>query len=472
MADLLDDAEPASIFAPALRSATLGLLIVITLIAFEEMAVSTALPTAARDLHGVGSYGFAFTGFLVANIVGMVASGRRSDRAGPAGPIAVGIVGFVIGLVLAGTATTMTQLIAGRVVQGLAGGLMITASYVVIAQAYSDRLRPKVFAATSSAWVVPSLVGPLIAGSLAQHVSWRWVFYGLVPFTLLGAALIAPVLRRLHGAAIRHEVEGGTTLPQAVAVAVGVGALGLIAEHPSVPWLCTLPVWVVLAGWGLRALLPRGTFVVRPGVPAPIALRGLLAGSFFGVESLVPLSLTVQHHFGATAAGLPLAVSGLSWATGSFWQGRAVADDSTARRVALMRAGFSCVTLALVGMAVTALPSSPGWPAYPSWLVGGLGMGLTMSSLSVTLLRFSSPARHGADAGALQLADATGSALTTAVGGMAVAGAARGVLGYTSAFVAVDLTMAAIALLGLLVAGRARPAVPVDTATPVEPLAA
>ena len=81
-----------------------------------------------------------------------------------------------------------------------------------------------------------------------------------------------------------------------------------------------------------------------------------------------------------------------------------------------------------------------------------------MSSLSVTMLRFSSESRRGADSAALQLADATGSAVSTAVAGMAVAAAARGVLGYTPAFVAVDLAMAAVALLGLLVAGRARPA--------------
>lgn len=456
--------EPGTIFAPALRSATLGLLIVITLIAFEEMAVSTALPSAARELHGVAAYGLAFTGFLVANIVGMVAAGRRSDRSGPALPIVAGLVGFVAGLLLAGSAASMAQLIAGRVVQGLSGGLLITSMYVVIGRAYPDRLRPKAFAATSSAWVVPSLVGPLVSGAIAQHLSWRWVFFGLVPFTVLGAVLMIPVVRRLHRTAEEHEVPGRSPLPAALAVAIGVGALGLVAQHPSVPWLVSVPAWLVLAGWGLRILLPSGTATVRPGVSAPVALRGLLAGGFVGVESLVPLSLTVQHGFSATAAGLPLAVSGLSWATGSFWQGRSVADDSIRRRIALMRAGFGCVALGITGMAVTAVPAVPGWLSYPSWLVAGLGMGLTMSSLSVTLLRFTTDARRGADSAALQLADATGSALTTAIGGMAVAGAARGVIGYTPAFVVVFLAMAGIASVGFLAAGRARPSArPADT---------
>lgn len=451
-------AEPRSVFSAELRSTTIGLLIVITLIAFEAMAVSTALPTAARDLHGLGSYGLAFSGFLVANVVGMVASGQRCDRAGPAGPLVGGLTIFVAGLVVAGTATTMTQLVAGRVVQGLGGGLIITATYVLIGQVYSDELRPKVFAAISSAWVVPSLVGPLVSGLLAQHASWRLVFLGLVPFTLLGTALTVPTVRSLRRPGQPASAAERSRLPQALAVAVGVGALGLVAQHPSVPSMVTIPLWAALAVWGLRTLLPPGTVRARPGVAAPIALRGLLAGAFVGVESLVPLSLSIQHGFGATAAGLPLAVSGLSWALGSFWQGRAVADDGIRRRIGLMRAGFSCLATGIAGMAVTALPTAPGWLAYPSWLIAGLGMGLTMSSLSITLLRFTTDLRRGADSAALQLSDATASAVTTGVAGMVVAAAAHGAIGYPAAFVSFDVAMAAIAVVGIAAAGRAHPA--------------
>lgn len=154
--------QERSIFAPALRPTTLGVLIVITLIAFEAMAVSAALPTAARDVHGLAAFGWAFTGFLVANVVGMVGSGLVSGRHGPRPGLLAGLVSFLGGLVLAGTASTMTQLIAGRFVQGLGSGLLVTAIYVVMGEAYPERLRPPLFAATSSAWVVPSLVGTLV----------------------------------------------------------------------------------------------------------------------------------------------------------------------------------------------------------------------------------------------------------------------------------------------------------------------
>jgi MFS family permease len=453
-----DEAAPGSIFGPALRATSIGLLIVITLIAFEAMAVSAALPTAVRAVHGLGAFGWAFTGFLVANVFGMVGSGQLSDSRGPRTPLTAGLACFVAGLVLAGTATTMTQLVGGRVVQGLGSGLIITAIYVVIGQAYPEQLRPPLFAATSSAWVVPSLVGPVVSGALAQHASWRWVFLGLVPFSLVGTVLLLPVLRSLHPAVEGSRPAGRSRLIRAAAVAAGVAALEQAGQHPSLPAGGLAVAGLAALAWGIRPLLPPGTLRVRPGVAAPIAMRGLLAGAFFGIESVVPLSLTLQHGYSATAAGLPLTGAGFSWALGSWWQGRV--DDSAGpqRRIALIRTGFALVTGAGVLMALAATPSLPGWLAYPSWMLAGLGAGLTMSSVSVLMLKFTTDADRGADSAALQLSDATASALTTGVAGVLVAAAARDAITSTAAFVTLDAAMCAIAVIGVALAGRARAA--------------
>ncbi len=448
--------RPRSIFSADLRGTSIGILILVTLIAFEAMAVSAALPTAARELHGLGAFGWAYTGFLVANIVAMVASGQLSDSRGPRTPLVAGLLCFAAGLVLAGSATTMAQLVAGRVVQGLGSGLIITAVYVVVGEVYAGQLRPKVFAATSSAWVVPSLIGPAVSGLITQHASWRWVFLGLVPFVAVGAALLVPVLRRLQPVGRATGRRAGARLLAAVAVAVGIAALEEAGQHPRAVTGIAAAAGLVALVWGLRRLLPRGTFAARPGVSAPIALRGLLAGAFFGIDAIVPLSLSQQHGYGAAVAGLPLAVSGISWAGGSWWQGRA--DDTAGPhvRVMLIRSGFVCVAVAAGGMALAVVPALPGWLAYPAWLVGGLGAGLTMSSVSVLLLNFTTDADRGADSASLQLSDATANAVTTGIAGVLIAAAARGVLGFTAAFVSVDLAMCALAVLGVVAAGRAR----------------
>lgn len=457
--------EARSIFAPAYRNTSGGILILVTLIAFEAMAVAAALPTAARDVHGLGAIGWAFTGFLVSDVVGMVVSGQLCDRRGPRRPMVAGLVAFVAGLGVAGTATSMAQLVAGRCIQGVGAGLLITAIYVVLGTCYPDSLRPKIFAAMSSAWVVPSLLGPIVSGSLAQHVSWRWVFLGLMPFVLVGALLMVPVLRGLAAPAVPGRLADPSRVLRAVATAGGVAALEAAGQHPSPVSLPVAAVGVVALVWGLRALLPPGTVRVRRGVPAPVAMRGLFAGAFFGVEAMVPLTQSVQHGFGATLAGLPLVLSGITWSLGSWWQGRDHPGEGPERRVVLIRTGFSLIALSAALVAVVAQPQVPGWLIFPAWAVAGLGAGLTMSSLGVLLLRYTNDADRGTDSAALQLSDAVTSAVTTGIAGVLVAAAARGVFGYTTAFTVLDLAMVAVAVLGAAVAGRARP--PVAAADPV-----
>lgn len=449
-----ESGEVRSIYGPHLRAATLGILILITLAAFEGIGVAAALPTAARELHGLGAYGWAFTGFLVANVVGLVLSGQISDQRGPRLPLVAGIGGFLGGLTVSGTATTMTQLVAGRVVQGVGSGLLITAVYVILGERYPERLRPKIFAAMSSAWVVPSLVGPAIAGALSQHASWRWVFLGLIPFVLIGAGSMALALRGAVGGSREpgRTSRSGRVL-RALAVAAGVAALEAAGQHAGgLVMLLAIPG---LAGliWGLRGLLPPGTIRVRPGVAAPIALRGLIAGAFFGVDATIPLSLTVQHHFSPTAAGLPLTMSGVAWALGSWWQGR----NPSADRVDLLRSGFACVAGGCLLAGVVSLPGVPGMLMYLAWALAGIGAGLAISSCGVLVLAFTSDERRGADTAALQVADVVLSAITTGVAGVLLAAAARGVLGYTVAFVAFDAGMAVLAAVGVTVAGRAGP---------------
>jgi MFS family permease len=453
----LDAELDSSIFSGRFRTTSGGLITLITMIAFEAMSVGPALPSAARELHGLSAFGWTFTAFLVANVVGMVLAGQLSDSRGPRLPLLAGMGLFVTGLVVAGTATTMAQLVLARGIQGIGGGLVITAVYVLIGETYPEHLRPKVFIATSSAWLVPSLVGPLVSGMLTQHASWRWVFLGLVPFVLVGCVLLVPVVRNLH----RHAGRSGTLadphrILRALVVAAGVAAFEAAGQHPSPPVAIIAVAGLVAVVWSVRGLLPPGTFAVKPGVASAVALRGLLAGAFFGVESVIPLMLEEQHGLGATAAGLPLAVSGFAWAAGSWWQGRDVSGPDEPRRIRLLRGGFASVSVAIVLIAVSAFPGAPAWLAYPGWSFAGLGAGLALTTTSVLLLKHTTDADRGRDSAALQLSDTTTSALTTGVAGVLVAAATTGALGDTAAFVLIDVAMLALTLTGLAVSGRAR----------------
>jgi MFS family permease len=433
------------------RAATIGLLLVITVVAFEAMAVATAMPRAVAALHGLAYYAWPFTAFLVANVVGIVTGGEWADRDGPRRPLLAGLAIFTVGLLLAGLAPTMAVFVAGRTVQGLGSGLVIVAVYVVIAEVYDERLRPRMFAALSAAWVLPSLIGPVVSGALTQHLTWRLVFLTIPPFIVVGLALIRSALRGLPE---HHRDPAAGRLGRwrfALLAAAGIAVMQYAGQHLRWWSLALLAAGVLLLAPALRVLLPAGTLRVRRGLPAVVAFRGIVAGSFFAVDSYVPLTLTDLHHYGATAAGLPLMLGALGWSAGSWWQGRR--PDVPRHRI--IRVGFALVAVAALGMTLLTVPHLPGWIAYPTWMVGGTGMGLVMPSLSILLLEMSPVAERGQNSAALQICDVMTSAVCIGLGGVLVAAAEHGALSLRTAVGAIDVSMAVFALAGVTLAGRA-----------------
>ena len=439
------------VFSGAFRLSTIGILIVVTLVAFEAMAVTTAMPTAARELHGLAQYAWAFSGFIVANIVGITGAGVLSGHRGPKPSLLLGLAAFLAGLLLAGTAATMAQLIAGRLVQGLGAGTLVTVLYVVIGETYPETMRPKIFALMSSAWVLPGLAGPPLSGLITEHIGWRWVFLGLAPLVVAGAMLLVPQLRSMSAARRDGAARTDGQLVRAVVVAIGIALLLRAGQRPSPAWV--LPVILAVAGiaWALTELLPPGTFRISHGVPATVAMRGLMAGGLFGADAFIPLVMTVQHGWTPAVAGLPLVGSALAWSLGSFWQGR---DAMEGRRPMLVRAGFGCLSAGLAAAALASIPEFPGWIMYLAWVMAGTGAGLAMSSISVLMLAQTTDAHRARDSAATQLSDSVVTAFTTGYGGVLLAAAVHGALSFTAAFVILDLSMIVLSLTGFIAASR------------------
>lgn len=438
-----------------LRQATIGIVLLTTLLAFENMAVSTAMPRAVTELHGLRWYGWGFSAFIMVQLVGNVVGGVLSDRRGAAMTTVTGVLIFVAGLLVAGSATTMGQFVIGRGVQGLAAGLVMVAIYVVIAEVYPSGLRPRAVAALSAAWVVPTLIGPAGSGLLTQYLSWRSVFFVIAPLCFLGLALVAPSLRRLRPpAAGERPAQDRWRWPAAVVLAAGVALLQFAGERLSLLSLLPLAAGVVLIGLGLPRLLPAGAVRLGRGIPTVILLRALMAGAFFGVESAVTLTLSKLHGFSPATVGLPLMAGSLGWSAAAWIIGR---QPEERRRIG-MRIGFALITIAAAAMASLGWPGTPGWIAFPIWIVAGAGIGTAMPVVSVMVLDYSRPEERGTNTSSLQIADGTGSSICIALQGTLIAAAAAEVLTLGHAVIILDLTLAAVALLGLLLSARARPA--------------
>ncbi|MDB1089498.1 MFS transporter [Streptomyces sp. ACA25] len=469
----LDPSGASSVLSPRYRALTLGCVSVILLIAFEAMAVGTAMPAAAEQLDGVALYAFAFSAFFTTSLLGMVVAGQWSDRKGPTGPVVAGIATFSAGLLLSGTAQSMLMFVVGRAGQGIGGGLVIVALYVTVRRAYPEHLRPTALAALSAAWVVPAMLGPVIAGTVTEHFGWRWVFLGITVLVILPLAVMLPALRRAAGGPPEDVPSGrfdGRRLWLAVAVAAGAGLLQFGGQE--LRWLSAVPVAAGLALLAPAAvrLLPRGTFRAARGLPSVIMLRGLVSAAFLSTQSFLPLMLVTQRGLSYTQAGLTLAAAGGAWALGSFVQSRPRLEP---HRYRLVRAGTGLVAAGVALTPLVLIDAVPVWTPAVTLTFGCFGMGLVVTSMGVLVLRLSGPGKAGDNVASLQVCDSLSNVVMLTVVGTAFAalgGGAAQAAAHTaaadldgvgpSAFVVVYAAATAVALLAVLVGGRLRTPAP------------
>src|ERR1700758_2343100 len=214
-------ASPAGgIWAPARRPLTVGLVLAVTFVAFETLAVATILPVVGRHLGDLRLYGWVFSAFLLASLIGIVLAGTLADRVPLGRPMLAGLGLFALGLVVGGTAPDMVVLVAGRAVQGLGAGVVPAVAYVAISRCYPEQSRPRMFAVLSTAWRVPGLAGPGIAALVPEAVGWRWVFLGLIPLVVAAGVLVVLALRNVPPPAS----PGTATIPYLAVLGVVGGA--------------------------------------------------------------------------------------------------------------------------------------------------------------------------------------------------------------------------------------------------------
>lgn len=410
------DPPLVSILSARYRATTFGMVALVSLFAFEALAVATAMPTVARELDGLKLYALAFGGTLATSMIGMTLAGSWSDRSGPASPLWSGLSCFLIGLLVAGLASNMPALIVGRLLQGLGAGGLVVALYVLAGRVFPEALRPRVFAAFSAAWVVPSLIGPALSGLIVQHLGWRWVFLGVPVLAIPAALLLRPALNRLGsaGPSNRDNATDTSAVRWAIGAAAGTLLLYLGGRQHDISALALLLPAVVLVGFCSWKLLPAGTLKLQRGLPSVIALRGIAGSAFFGCEAFLPLLLSRERGFSPLLAGIFLSLAALGWSAGSWFQGHQRWGVSRQR---LLQMGTLMMATGIVLSALAITPAVPIMVALSGWTMTGVGMGLIYPSLSVLTLSMSPPARQGANSSALQLSEAIAVSTTLAVGG-------------------------------------------------------
>ena len=458
------DPDPAGVFSPGLRARTVGILASVGAVALESLGVATILPVVAEDLGGLAAYGWGLSALMLANIVGTVLAGADIDRRGPARTVLVGALVFAAGCLVAGAAPSWELFVAARALQGLGVGAVMAYAYSLVGLAYPARLRPVMFAFLSSAWTIPSLVGPLLAGAVVAVADWRLVFWVVGPLVVALLPLVLPSARRVgpldpqgepgSGAATDRRAEEGRRARRGAlgaSVVLAVASAVVLAALDSTSLVMLVPLVGasgLVAAWAFRRLTPAGTLRAARGAAAGVGVRFLLCGAYFGSEAFVPLGLTRLHGVGVTLAGVALATGALTWTAGSFIQAR-VDTARPGTRARSVRWGFVVLLVGQVLTAVSvAVPEAWAGGAVAGWAVAGLGMGVAFNAATSATMSAGSSA--GATSASLQLAQTLSTALVAGVGGAILAATGGGSAGFTGVFAATG----ALALAGVFLAGR------------------
>ena len=298
---------------------TAGIMLSLFLASMESTVVATAMPTIVGQLGGLEHYSWVFSAYLLTSTTTVPLYGKLSDIYGRRKLYAFAMALFLIGCVLCGLATSMTQLIVARAIQGLGAGGILPLAFILIGEMFSLEQRSRMQGLFSGVWGVSSIVGPLLGGFLVDQLSWHWIFFINLPPGLLAAALVAFAWR---DEARRHDRPAidyaGAALLTLSVVTLLLGLMG----SSSWRWVliaASVALFVLLLWVERRAadpILPLALF--RDRLFAIATAHGVLTGwAILGSVSFIPLFVQAVKGTSATQAGITLTPMLLGWVTAS-----------------------------------------------------------------------------------------------------------------------------------------------------------
>jgi EmrB/QacA subfamily drug resistance transporter len=300
----------------------------------DTTIVNVALESLARDLHApLSTIQWVATGYLLALATVIPLTGWAAESFGPRRVWMTVVTGFVVTSALCGIAWSAESLIAFRVLQGLAGGMIMPIGMITLAQAAGPQRVGQVMSVVGVPMLLGPVLGPVIGGLIVTHLSWRWIFLVNLPIGAIGLVLAARLLPRGRAEGLgagpgRLDWRGLLLLSPGVALVVfGLsevsthGSISLSGVGPSVAGLALVAAFVVHA-WHAPAPLVDVRLFRERGFAAAGATVFLVGAALFGALLLLPLYFQIARGQSPLEAGLLMAPQGLGAALGMNRAGR------------------------------------------------------------------------------------------------------------------------------------------------------
>jgi len=448
MSDSSERGGWAEIFTPRYATVTLILCLGVALFAFNAFLASTALPTAVQQLGGIALISWALTLYLVFAIMGGAGAALLKARLGARNALLSSAAVFLVGTIVAASASSMVEVLIGRSLQGLGEGIVAAVCFALIPELFPSRLVPKVFGMQAVIWAVAAFGGPVGAGLLTELVSWRAAFLVNVPLVLIFAVGVFFVV---PGG--RSAETGNPGFPGIRLLTIGAGIM-LVALAGITPPLeaagllvgaALLLVGAVLLDRRSRIrLMPLGAYWPSSVVGSGLLVALLMPVAQAGAAVYLILLLQQLWGFGPTLAGGIGAVMAVAWSFSAI----TVANVQRSTRKVLMRTGPALVAIGLAGLLWGLLAEQ-----LPILIVAqlaiGAGFGISNGYLNLSMMEAASDEERDRTSALLPTTQSAGNAI-----GAALAGVAANAAGYASATTpdAIHQAIVPVFVLGALMA--------------------
>jgi len=405
------------------RVVIVGLLLGLFMAALDQTIVSTAMPKVIENLGGLDKFIWVYSAYMIAMVVSTPIFGKLSDMYGRKRFFLAGLLLFMAGSMLCGTAQNMDQLIVYRALQGIGGGSLMPIVFTIIFDIFPPEKRGKMTGLFGAVFGMSSVFGPILGASITDNISWRWIFYINVPIGIVSFLLVWRAYHESKNHSKQTIDWGGAAVLTAAILCLMFG----LELGGTDGWAWSS--WKIVSLFAGSAVLLIAFLLVERKAREPIVplhlfkerlftssqLISLLYGAaMIAGASYIPLFIQGVFHESATQTSTVLTPMMLGVVASSMTGGFIVRKFAY-RNIMLVSALVLTAGLALLGFAMDTSTSRGMITLY--MIVVGLGMGVSFSVLNMSTLTNIPPQYKGSATSLVAFFRTIGSALGVTVFG-------------------------------------------------------